>query len=940
MVFGSSRRGPRALGLLVAITLGTLLIALAPTESFGATTRSVTVTLPSTAVPNARVLARGTVTNSPAGTAVYIRRWSRTGWTTAGIAHTATTRGGYSIYVAVPGAPGNYTYDAYVRGTSTRSAAVSGNHVVVVRIALRVTLSVDSTRPPDGYQIGLTGTVTPHSSSSAPVTAHLQREVGTATTWSNIRLITLNSAGGYSVYDTPVADRPNRYRIAVAASGTYRAAVSPIVTVTPHVPVPAPTGFKAHPDTAGVKVLLSWDQVPGTDPNTSAPANSQTVVIRRTTGNVPPTSPTAGVLVAAVPAPRTSATDASVANGATYAYSIFLEDTSGNFSLAGQPSRVVTMPDAPRHVAASWLWPSATHLDAEHGQTMSISCPTAKFCASVDNTGAVATYDGSSWSGWTPVDYAALSGPSGTGFTSLSCPTATFCVAVDGNGGYVTFDGTTWSAPAVALANSGELADLSCPTTTFCVARNDKGEVITYNGATWNAPVTVSTSGISALTCASPTFCLAGGTQGQIYTDTGTGWASSATVFNGPPGTNTVKSISCATNTFCVASSTSYTSTFDGTHWSTPASMPTQPYPFGQANTAPLADVSCATPPDCMAIDEGGSAWLYNGSDWSWQGVVDPIASLSGISCPSPTACRAIDVEGGFISYDGGSWSSRASMGDLVAQLETVSCPSDSYCMAGEPEGNQRTYNGATWSALTPALVRGVFGLSCISSSFCGALDGFGQVDVWNGSSWKNLSDFSTAGSGDASCVMDTAHHPDCFEIDNNGNIASYTPTAGPTALRSSGFTGERFTSSCLPDDFCVYVGDKGHAVVQTPALTTASATLGGRLSGVSCVSDTFCMAVDTTGYFWIYNGTTWSTATQINYDQTTTGVSCASSTACVMTDFAGGVRTWDGQGWSERTSVFPHGRIWDSSCPPAGLTCTVVGDDAGYEATATVIHP
>jgi len=292
-------------------------------------------------------------------------------------------------------------------------------------------------------------------------------------------------------------------------------------------------------------------------------------------------------------------------------------------------------------------------------------------------------------------------------------------------------------------------------------------------------------------------------------------------------------------------------------------------------------------------------------------------------------------------SYDGNAWSTPALIdGPPTGPLETVSCPSDSYCMAGEPKGRQRTLNGATWGALSGGLPRGVFGLSCLSSSFCGALDGYGQVDVWNGKSWNILTGIDTANSGEASCVDDTPNHPDCFELDTNGNIADYTPTAGPTALRSTGLTGENFTASCLPDDFCVYVGNRGHAVMQTPGLSITSATLGGTLTGVSCVSDTFCVAVGSTGYYWTYNGVAWSNGIQINYDQTTTGVSCASSTACVMTDFAGGVRTWDGQGWSERTAVFPKGRIWDSSCPRGGTTCTIVGEDAGYEATATVIHP
>ena len=58
------------------------------------------------------------------------------------------------------------------------------------------------------------------------------------------------------------------------------------------------------------------------------------------------------------------------------------------------------------------------------------------------------------WSRATQVD------PAEVGHTSVSCPTAAFCAAVDNDGYVITYDGTTWSSP-INIDTGNDLTSVS-----------------------------------------------------------------------------------------------------------------------------------------------------------------------------------------------------------------------------------------------------------------------------------------------------------------------------------------------------------------------------------------------------------------------------------------------------------------------------------------------
>ena len=96
---------------------------------------------------------------------------------------------------------------------------------------------------------------------------------------------------------------------------------------------------------------------------------------------------------------------------------------------------------------AGLAWSSPKRIDPPLAAGVaSISCPTAQFCAALQDA-SVTTYNGTSWSRSVQV----VPPPNGLGMMSISCPGAHFCAAVGNEGGppftsyAVTFNGTSWT---------------------------------------------------------------------------------------------------------------------------------------------------------------------------------------------------------------------------------------------------------------------------------------------------------------------------------------------------------------------------------------------------------------------------------------------------------------------------------------------------------------
>ncbi len=294
--------------------------------------------------------------------------------------------------------------------------------------------------------------------------------------------------------------------------------------------------------------------------------------------------------------------------------------------------------------------------------------------------------------------------------------------------------------------------------------------------------------------------------------------------------------------------------------WSAPVLIDTPSADTG----VELGSVSCASPSFCVAIDDLGNGFSYNGHSWTAIGRIDPAAGNPyrpvSLSCPSASFCMAVDIGGNAIMYDGSTWSAPVKI-DSSGWLDSVSCPSASFCAALDSPyttpGHALTYNGHSWSE--PVQIDNAFeqpsSVSCLSTSFCAALDyNPGHAFIYDGSTWS-----------------------------------AYAEPASPRRLESM---------SCASESFCVAVGSAeplpGEAATYNGSTWTAPVEIDSSagLWKVSCPSATFCAAVDLRGNVLTYNGSSWSAPVHIAHS-TLASVSCPSASFCAAVDDSGEAFTY-----------------------------------------------
>ena len=165
-----------------------------------------------------------------------------------------------------------------------------------------------------------------------------------------------------------------------------------------------------------------------------------------------------------------------------------------------------------------------------------MSCPSAGFCAAVDDAGSsgsggnVLTYNGSAWSS-TPV-----SGVTAYGLESVSCSSQSFCVAGDAMGNAFTYDSLNGSQ-SKTVTSGGGLSSLSCPTAGFCAGVGPAGNAVTYNGTTsaWSNAISIDPpgKGLVSVSCPSAGFCAAVDPDGNAWTYNGSDWSGPVSIESG-----------------------------------------------------------------------------------------------------------------------------------------------------------------------------------------------------------------------------------------------------------------------------------------------------------------------------------------------------------------------------------------------------------------------
>jgi len=127
-------------------------------------------------------------------------------------------------------------------------------------------------------------------------------------------------------------------------------------------------------------------------------------------------------------------------------------------------------------------WQTAGQLDvsnptggSEPNVGSGVACPSARFCAALDDFGEAFVWSGSSWSGPHSFDPALL-----TASDAVSCASARFCQVVDERGLATAWNGRSWSPARRIDPTNDNLADVSCPSNGFCVAVDASGRALYY----------------------------------------------------------------------------------------------------------------------------------------------------------------------------------------------------------------------------------------------------------------------------------------------------------------------------------------------------------------------------------------------------------------------------------------------------------------------------
>lgn len=605
-------------------------------------------------------------------------------------------------------------------------------------------------------------------------------------------------------------------------------------------------------------------------------------------------------------------------------------------------------------------------IDPETGSPRSVSCPTASFCAAVDQYGNNAMiWDGSTWSRPQSID------PGGAKviLDAVSCTVgnaghgrqARQCVAVDTSGNAITWDGTRWSRPVPIDPGGGGLTAISCASASFCAAVDGFGNVVIRDGSQWQAPVPIdgTGTGLESISCPSSSFCAATDWGGNAIEWNGSSWSAPLLI---DPTTGSrgggLSSVSCPTDTFCMAVDwQGYDLTFDGTAWTTPYHFDTTEQTLGSGEGGEVY-VSCPTAAYCVAVDGAGYDYTYNAGTWSTIesfGTGDDAKTGNGfesVSCPATSFCMAVDWKGEALTFDGTAWSpeaiscpttSAAGAGQCTATgtyadgragvLTSVSCPTSAFCAAVDNNGDALIYNDSSKSWSQPDYIDPVDGrltaISCPSAKFCAAVDSNGYAFYWNGKAWTQPT-FSLTSPIDATGgPLESVSCPSasfCAAVDSDGNALTFDGTTW-TAPAPVDPAATLTSVSCASASFCVAVDAAGNYVTFDGNAWSAPAPIdtSGRLTSVSCPSKSSCVAVDSSGNAFSFDGTSWSAGTRVVFRGGLTSVSCASRATCLATEWDGAAYALTGRTWSSLGSVDPAGGgLTGSSCPSA-LHCVLI---------------
>jgi hypothetical protein len=528
----------------------------------------------------------------------------------------------------------------------------------------------------------------------------------------------------------------------------------------------------------------------------------------------------------------------------------------------------------------------------KHGGPTAISCPTASFCAMVDQSGNAFVRRHGKWSRAKRLELDQV--------RAVSCASPRFCMAVSDSDAF-RYNGKTWTRTAAIRAPASvdtgvTLSGVSCPTVGTCIAVGFR-EVSYFRHGHWRGSHKLDDRkglDFGTLSCPTKRFCMVGDAAGRVMRFDGKTWTKPVKVLTSVPAHSDpeVNALSCATSSFCVAGGTTQASVWNGRRWG--AQQSAEPGTNGGFFT-----LSCLPDHTCSAVTINGQDRYDNGE---WSGPTSPADEFSqvvAIACHSDNNCRGFDSNGVAVSGTESVSHLHRSV-DRRSALTDISCTSMSFCMVVDNTGHAEAYNGRAWSRWRRIAPVGLTSVSCSSAHFCLATDGHGRVTQYDGNAWSTLQRVTPPAEG-------------------NGAVHAL---------------------SCVSRSFCVLIGDlDAFRFVNGTWHEDARVGSGQGPNAVSCASRHFCAAVDIGGFAFTYHRGHWSVPKQVDRASASSGfgltdVSCPTSHYCLAGDGDahdnGHVLRYNGTRWLHRRVVRQGSTLQSVSCGAAGF-CLAIDGFAGF---------
>jgi hypothetical protein len=284
-----------------------------------------------------------------------------------------------------------------------------------------------------------------------------------------------------------------------------------------------------------------------------------------------------------------------------------------------------------------------------------------------------------------------MSIPGGSGFDAVDCPSTGSCVALLGDAASVQLNGSTWSSPILTekIARSLAPVELTCVSASLCLTYDGLGRVLTYNGHSWSRPVLVepaSTGGtISDISCASARFCAIVDSNGDASFYDGEEWSRLAPVAD----SSGLAALSCPAVGVCFAvdDQTGEAYRYANGRWSISANLNLST-PQGGSEPNSLNAISCDSRIFCVALDDFGDAFTYDGKWSSNPHTFDNIElGNDELSCTAAQRCVIVDDSNDVIDFDNGAWSAAQHLHSSKATLNDVSCATKTQCIIVDGSG-------------------------------------------------------------------------------------------------------------------------------------------------------------------------------------------------------------------------------------------------------------